>query len=246
MHTPGAAASRRVKMDFLRWLIEAFNSQIVIGSSALLVREVIGNIFGLASALGGMRRKVWAWPIGVIGTLLLLTVFLGSLFDTGYTANLWGQAGLQIMFIAVSVFGWIRWKQAKDTGGNAVTPQWASAKTRWVLVFLMIAGTAALTPLFKLLGSYDPVWADAWTFVGSMLATYGMAKGWVEFWLIWVAVDAVGVPLLFSAGYYASAFMYVFYGAFTPIGFFVWARAKKGDKPAIETELPDPTLQQQR
>jgi nicotinamide mononucleotide transporter len=41
----------------------------------------------------------------------------------------------------------------------------------------MILGTVALTPLFRVLGSYEPVWADAWTFVGSLLATYGMAKG---------------------------------------------------------------------
>lgn len=47
----------------LQWLVDAFNSQIVIGSSALLVREVVGNVFGLASALGAMRRRLWAWPV---------------------------------------------------------------------------------------------------------------------------------------------------------------------------------------
>ncbi len=233
-------------MDFLRWLIEAFNSQIAIGSSALLVREVVGNIFGLASAVGGMRRKVWAWPIGIVGNLLLLTVFLGSIFDTGYTANLWGQAGRQIMFIAVSVFGWYRWKQAKNGTGSAVTPQWASNKARLALIAVLILGTLAVTPIFRLLGSYEPVWADAWTFVGSLLATYGMAKGWVEFWLIWVAVDAVGVPLLFSAGYYASAFMYLFYGAFTLVGFFVWANSRRDAKPQVETEMLDPTISRKR
>ena len=29
-----------------------------------------------------------------------------------------------------------------------------------------------------------------------MLATYAMARGWIEFWLGWIAVDLVGVPLL--------------------------------------------------
>lgn len=93
-----------------------------------------------------------------------------------------------------------------------------------------------------MLGSYEPVWADAWTFVGSLLATYGMARGWVEFWLVWVAVDLVGVPLLFSAGYYASAVMYAFYGVFTLVGFFVWARAQRTAQPRVEALLPDPSL----
>ena len=62
------------------------------------------------------------------------------------------------------------------------------------------------------------------------------AKGWVEFWLIWVAVDVVGVPLLISAGFYASAFMYVFYGAFTLVGFFVWWRINRRAAAAAEAD----------
>ena len=69
-----------------------------------------------------------------------------------------------------------------------------------------------------------------------------MAKGWTEFWLIWVAVDIVGVPLLFSAGYYATGFMYVFDGAFTAVGFIVWWRAQANAKPHIDTIMPDPRI----
>ncbi|MNW66985.1 Nicotinamide mononucleotide transporter [compost metagenome] len=66
-----------------------------------------------------------------------------------------------------------------------------------------------------------------------------MAKGWVEFWLIWVAVDIVGVPLLVDAGFYASAFMYVFYGAFTLVGFFVWWRIDRRSQ-ALEVAASAP------
>lgn len=113
-------------MDFLRWL---FDAQIPVAGSSLLLREVVGNIFGLLSALGGMRRE------------------------------------------------------SSDGGGHAVTPRWAPAKARVGLVAGLLLGTVALTPLFRIMGPYEPVWADAWTFVGSLLATFGMAKGWVEFWM---------------------------------------------------------------
>ncbi|WP_317229147.1 nicotinamide riboside transporter PnuC [Clavibacter sp. MX14-G9D] len=225
-------------MAALEWL---FDAQLRIGDQTVLWREIVGNLFGLASALGGMRRKVWAWPVGIVGNVLLFTVFLGAVFGTPNPVNLLGQAGRQVMFIAVSVYGWHRWRQARH-GGAPVVPQWASGRQRVLLVVALVGGTAILTPVFRALGSYEPVWADAWIFVGSLLATYGMAKGWVEFWLIWVAVDLVGVPLLVSAGYYASAFMYVFYGAFTLVGFFVWMRARGGDAPAVETAFPDPRV----
>lgn len=254
---PGAIAVRKgkVTMDFLRWLFDA--KLEFAGGGFLLWREVIGNLFGLASALGGMRRKIWAWPVGIIGNALLFTVFMGSVFGSPVYANLLGQAGRQIMFIAVSVYGWNRWRQSRgsknDNGSSiagAVVPSWAGTKTRWLILVSMVAGTTALTPIFRALGSYEPVWADAWIFMGSLLATYGMAKGWVEFWLIWVAVDLVGVPLLFSAGYYASAFMYIFYGAFTLTGFFVWWRVRHAKDKAeahasevyVDTTFPDITV----
>lgn len=223
-------------MRLITWL---FDAQLVIGDQTLLWREIIGNLFGLACAVGGMRRKVWAWPVGIVGNLLLLTVFLGTVFNTPNPVNLLGQAGRQVMFIAVSIYGWVRWKQSRNDSGTSVQPQWATMSQRWFIVGALIGGTVLLTPIFRALHSYEPVWADAWIFVGSLLATYGMARGWVEFWLIWVAVDAVGVPLLFSAGYYASAFMYLFYGAFTLAGFFIWARLRRLEVAASPTVLAD-------
>ena len=98
-------------MDLLRWLFEA---QIPVGGSVLILREVLGNIFGLASAFGGMRRRVWAWPVGIAGNLLLLTVFLGNVFGSATPATLWGQAGRQVMFIGVALYGWYRWQQGRQ------------------------------------------------------------------------------------------------------------------------------------
>ncbi len=60
-----------------------------------------------------------------------------------------------------------------------------------------------------------------------MLATYGMARGWVEFWLVWILVDIVGVTTLINAGFYPTAGMYVFYGGFCVVGFIAWMRAER-------------------
>lgn len=224
-------------MDALRWLLEA---EVLVFGSPLLLREVLGNVFGLACALGGMLRRVWAWPVGIAGNLLLLTVFLGSFLGLSDDPALLGQAGRQVMFLIVSVYGWHQWRSARraqQSGGGvaAVAPRWAPPRARLALILALVLGTAALTPVLRALGSYEPVWADAWTFVGSLLATYGMARRWVEFWLLWIAVDVVGVPLLWSAGYYASAGMYAVYGVFTLIGFIVWSRVQRRQTADVAT-----------
>ena len=217
-------------MGLLRWLFEA---QLTIGDSAILWREIIGNLFGLASAYGGMRRRVWAWPVGIVGNVLLFTVFLGVVFDTPQAKDLWGQAGRQVFFIIVSVYGWVRWRQAQQAGGGsapALVPRWAGAKGRLQLLAGAVVGTAVFYVVFDALGSWGPL-PDAWIFTGSFLATYGMARGWTEFWLIWIGVDIVGVPLLLQAGYYPSAFLYLVYGAFVMWGFVVWVKAQRAETP---------------
>jgi nicotinamide mononucleotide transporter len=228
-------------MSALRWL---FDAQISFRDQHILWREVIGNGFGLASAVGGMRRRVWAWPVGIAGNVLLFTVFLGAVFDTPQKDNLLGQAGRQVMFVAVSLYGWYRWSHARRTSDgssqqDAVHPRWAGWGERLGLVVVAALLVAVLTPVFRALGSFEPVWADAWIFTGSLLATYGMARGWVDFWLVWIAVDVVGVPLLLRAHLYPSATLYVVYGAFCLWGFVEWLRVRAREVRAVD----DPSVE---
>jgi nicotinamide mononucleotide transporter len=92
--------------------------------------------------------------------------------------------------------------------------------------------------VLRALGSWGPA-ADAWILTGSILATYGMARGWTEFWLIWIAVDAVGVPLLLAAQLYPSAIMYLVYAGIVLIGFFSWRRIQRQERPADEAAIAD-------
>jgi len=220
-------------MNALDWL---FSATLAIGGKEILWREVIGNAFGLASAVGGMRRRVWAWPVGIVGNLLLFTVFLGVAFDTPQDKTLWGQAGRQIFFLAISVWGWYRWRRSRESGeatdGGAIQPRWATWTERAQLIGLYVAGTALFWWLFGIIGSYGRL-TEAWILTGSILATYGMARGWVEFWLVWIAVDAVGVPTLINAGFYPSAVLYAAYGAFCVAGFVAWMR--------VRADAPGPT-----
>jgi nicotinamide mononucleotide transporter len=212
-------------------LANVADAQIEFAGHHILWREIVGNGFGLASAIGGMRRRVWAWPVGIVGNVLLFTVFLGAAFNTPQGVSLYGQACRQVMFMLVSAYGWYRWSRSRGSGGPAVSPRWATARERIGLVAVAVVSVAVLTPLFRALGSFEPVWADAWIFTGSMLATYSMARGWVDFWLIWIAVDLVGVPLLLRAGYYPSAALYMFYAGFVIWGFVVWLKVSRQEAP---------------
>lgn len=210
--------------EFWAHLVDA---QIDVGlGKPVLWREIVGNVFGLASMLLGMRRQVSAWVLGIVGNVLLFTVFLGGVFNTPQDKNLWGQAGRQVFFVITSVYGWVTWARYRRDHrdeGVGVRPRWAGGRERLVLIAGGLVMWVVFSVVLSALGSWGPV-SDGWILAGSILATYGMARGWVEFWIVWIAVDAVGVPLLLRAQYYPSALMYIVYGASCLIGLYQWWR----------------------
>ncbi|PUA79594.1 nicotinamide riboside transporter PnuC [Nocardioides currus] len=218
------------------WIL---HGTIAVGDGQLYVREVVGNLFGLASAILGMRRLVWAWPIGLVGNVLLFTVFVTGEMSGATDEPLWGQAGRQVFFAAVSLYGWWRWSHERAAGGasdgGAISPRWATRAERAQLVALGVVGYAAAYAVLTRIGSWGPT-TEAWILAGSMLATYGMARGWVEFWLVWILVDVVGVTTLVRAGYYPTAGMYLVYAVFVLLGFVVWLRASRVTRPTPELE----------
>ncbi len=227
-------------MNLLEWLLEG---TIPVAGGVLRVPEVLGNVFGLASALLGMRRKVWAWPVGILGNVLLFTVFVGNEVLRPTEEPLWGQAGRQVFFLAVSLYGWVRWARARRTGaapdGGAIVPRWAGRRNLTGLVVVAAVMYAVLVPVLERIGSYGPP-TEAWILTGSILATYGMARGWVEFWLIWILVDVVGVTTLVRVGFYPTAVMYAVYGGFCVWGFVNWTRTQQRLAPAerpVATEV---------
>nr|WP_307935483.1 nicotinamide mononucleotide transporter family protein [Salinispora arenicola] len=218
----------------LGWLLEA---QVSVAGSPVLVREIVGNGFGLAAATLGLRRVVWAWPVGMIGNALLFTVFLGGAFATPQAHDLYGQAaGRSSSSASASTAGGVGRataaaaapRRCRCRGGAPLGHRTGAAR----LLSVAVGGTAAGYPVLAALGSWGAL-PDAWILTGSLLATYGMARGYVDFWLIWIAVDVVGVPLLLGGGFYPSAAMYLVYGAFCVWGLTAWWRTSRAARPDL-------------
>jgi nicotinamide mononucleotide transporter len=217
-----------------------FDAQLTILGQPILWREIVGNGFGFASAIGGLKRKVWAWPVGIIGNVLLFTVFFGVAFVTPQHETLYGQAGRQVFFVITSVYGWWRWSRSRANraaDAPAITPRWATATERMQYLAVWVGGVVVMQWVFAQIGAGWPAprwyyWCDAWIFIGSMVATYAMARGWTDFWLAWIAVDLVGVPLLIQSHFYPTAVLFAIYGGLVVYGFFVWLKASKTESPA--------------
>ena len=132
-----------------------------VGGYEMHYLELIGILIGAASAYLGMKRWVWAWPVGIIANVMLFFVYLGALFGADQRIPLFGQAGRQIFFIATSLYGWWRWNQSRrargvDTAGPAITPRWATSRERTGIVVGWLLGTVIVHQVFVALWDLAP------------------------------------------------------------------------------------------
>jgi nicotinamide mononucleotide transporter len=220
-------------MSVIKWF---FESTIHFGSKSIALREVVGGVLGLSSAILGARRKVSAWPVGIAGDALLFTVFLGAVFAYGDqpSGNFYGQASRNLLLIIVSAYGWVRWsahRRRGEVGTAAVTPRWTTLREKQILIPAVFVFFLVSQEIFRALGESGTwLFVDTWIFTGTALATYGMSRGYVEFWLVWIAVDLVGVPFALKNGYYPTGTLYAIYLPFVIWGFLSWLRISKESK----------------
>ncbi|NKQ27255.1 nicotinamide mononucleotide transporter family protein [Streptomyces galbus] len=209
----------------MNWLnSEAF----VLFDQHIIWSDMIGNILGLITLGLGWRRSLLTWPVQFLSGLVLFTAFYGHLA---------GSAGKQVVVMVVALYGWWQWQRGRGKADDGrITVRFAGWRERGVMLAAAAAGTVAVALLFQAYPSlsWDP-WPDAYIFVGTVVAMYAQAKGMVEFWIAWLLVDVVGVPLNFANGYAFSGFVYVIYGALVLWGMRDWwLRSRRGSRPTLE------------
>ncbi|WP_406141428.1 nicotinamide riboside transporter PnuC [Streptomyces sp. NBC_01089] len=213
-------------MTALTWLnTEAFT---VLGQH-ILWSDMIGNTIGLIALALGWRRSVLTWPAQFLSGVILVGAYS--------SAHLSGGVGKQLLVIGIALWGWRAWTRGRQQAQDgSIAVRFASWRERGLLLAGAVVGTVAVAGLFLAVPSlsWSP-WADAYIFVGTLVAMVAQARGLVEFWFAWLLVDLVGVPLAFHSGLAFSGLVYVVYFALVLWGLRDWwLRSRTSVKPALE------------
>ena len=177
--------------------------------------EVIAAAFGVVSVFLGTRQNIWSWPTAIVNVGLYTFVF--------YQGRLYGQMGLQPIYLALSVYGWYQWLH----GGEQKTELRVSAASPRLLAIvtaLTIGGWLLLTVVLRQTDAALPT-LDALLTATSLAAQWMMTRKILESWLLWIAVDVVYVPMFYTQALYATAMLYAAFLVLAVMGFFEWRRS---------------------
>ncbi|MCE4562741.1 nicotinamide mononucleotide transporter [Maribellus sp. CM-23] len=179
--------------------------------------EVLGAILGMIYIFFSIRQNIFTWPTGLISSFLYVIVF----FDV----KLYADMGLQVYYVVISLYGWYFWMKGKKPDAQAQVPvRLTTSKLRYMLVAASVVLYALILFILKNFTDSDVPYLDSLTTALSIVATWMLAKKYVEHWLIWIFVDAVSAGLYVYKGLWATVILFSIYTFMAIYGYFAWKK----------------------
>lgn len=175
------------------------------------VWEWIGFISGVICVVLIVRRNIANFSVGIISCLAFFILFLRD--------RLFGDAGLQIVFIVLSIHGWIAWHRKRT--GDTVAVRRISRKEAAILAVVVIILSITLKFFLDAVKGSAPI-LDAVTTSLSLVAQWMLNRRFVENWLVWMLADGIYVYLYIDRALYLTAVLYTIYFVLCIIGWFQW------------------------
>ena len=163
-----------------------------------------------------IREIPWCWPIGIANAVLFLIVYAN--------ARIYGAAGLQAVYVVVSIYGWYEWLHGGAGHGRLAvsrTPaRWAAA-----LAVLGIAASLALGLVLKHRTDDALPFPDAAVTVFSLVAQWMATRKWLENWLVWMVLNVANFAICVSQRLYPMSALYAFFLVLAFFGYREWHRS---------------------
>ena len=177
--------------------------------------EGIAAVFGVVSVFLSTRQNIWSWPTAIVNVGLYTIVF--------YQGRLYGQMGLQPVYLALSIYGWYQWLHGGEKHSELRVSR-ASPRLLLLVGGLAVTGWLVLASILRQTDAALP-WLDALLTMASLAAQWMMTRKILENWLLWIAVDLVYVPMFISQKLYATAMLYFAFLVLAVMGFIEWKRS---------------------
>ena len=188
----------------------------LLAGSAVSWLELLALWLAVWMVLCNLRVHPLAWPLAMASSALYGVLFLHS--------KLYGEAGLQLLFIALAAWGWWQWLHGTGETGQPLVVRWLARPQQLKMAAVTLAAWPLLGLLLQRVTDSDVPFLDALPTVGSIAGQVLLARKRVDNWPVWVAVNVASVVLFAVKGLWLTAALYALFAALAVAGWRTWAR----------------------
>jgi len=179
--------------------------------------EAAGVVLSIAYLVLAIRENLWCWPAAFLSSAITIAVMFG--------ARLYSEAGLNVFYAAMAVYGWYQWRYGGARMGKRELPiaKWPP-KTHALAIGGSLAASAVMGWSMSRYTDAAFPYLDAFVTVSSIVTTYMVARKILENWLYWLVVDSLSLYLYLQRGLYLYVGLFALYLVLVVIGFVRWHR----------------------
>jgi len=176
--------------------------------------EVLAFVLAVAMVLANMRVAPVAWPLAIVSSLLYGLLFASS--------RLYGEASLQLVFVAVSCWGWWQWLRGHGDDGAPLRVHRLTPRQRVGLGAATLAAWPLLALVLARSTDSDVPWLDALPTVASVTGQLLLARKAIENWPVWLAVNIVSIGLFAVKALWLTVILYALFAVLSAVGWRAW------------------------
>lgn len=180
--------------------------------------EIVAVLLGIANIVLIIRRSVWNFPVAIVMVALYFVIFRD--------AKLYSDAGLQVFFAGINLYGWWSWHRNKgDSGVITVRRLPATGYALWIVGSIAAIWAWGAVMHAETDASY-PYW-DASVAMLSIAGQILMTRRFVENWHFWIIVNLISIPLYILKDLHLTAGLYGLFLVLAVAGLVEWRKAER-------------------
>lgn len=186
----------------------------IIHNGDLLI-EIAGMLTGLAAVYLQVSQNIWLWPVYIINVTIYIYIY--------FISRLYADMTLMVYYLIISVYGWIHWARGKRPEKSKKLPIRKMPFKYYFFILLaeVILFTAMTVFLKYLTDSVTPI-RDALVTSLSFIATWLLAKKYIENWIVWLIADILSIELYILKKLYPTVILFIVLTIMAVIGYISW------------------------
>ena len=179
--------------------------------------EPAAVILAISYLLLAIKQNISCWFAAFFSSLLYFFVM--------YSAGLYMEAGLQIFYCVMAVYGWTQWRVSLPDNKKFLVKTWNRNQHIKAISLIILLALTSGWALEKFTNAALP-FIDSLTTWGAIITTYMVAKRLLENWIYWFVIDTISVFLFYSRGLFLTSILFFVYLIIIYFGYKSWTEMK--------------------